>query len=179
MESYTLENFPHQQVHYALFDNVKNAPELKQRISSQDMTLACALINANLVIDRRVVLLTANRALADESTGSLKTHSLHSEILFDFGATNNIGKTYTTFGIDTTTTQLVAIKITEATPSSAKEAEAFLTSNIQGDMVPFDRLESMHDLKAIMKAYQLKTPSEDRQTIESLITSAIALRGHI
>ncbi|KAI8356075.1 kinase binding protein CGI-121-domain-containing protein, partial [Choanephora cucurbitarum] len=158
----------------ALFDNVKNASELKQRISSQDMTLACALINANLVIDRRVVLLTANRALADESTGSLKTHSLHSEILFNIGATNNIGKTYTTFGIDNNTTQLVAIKITEASSSSA---EACFTSNIQGDIVPFDRLDSMHDLKAMTKAYSLKT-LEDRQTIESLITSAIALRGH-
>ncbi|KAI8345339.1 kinase binding protein CGI-121-domain-containing protein, partial [Blakeslea trispora] len=160
----------------ALFENVKNAADLKQRISNQDMTLACALINANLVIDRFVVLLTANRALADDSTGSLKTHSLHSEILFNFGATNNIGKTYTTFGIDDTTTQLVAIKIGDA--SSTKEAEDFLRENIQGDIVAFEKLESIRDLEAITKAYHFKNSPRDVKSIQSLVASAIALRGH-
>lgn len=31
-----------------------------------------------------------NRAVSDESIGKLKTHNVHSEILYDFGTTNNV-----------------------------------------------------------------------------------------
>lgn len=49
METCTLELHPTKKVHIALFQNVKNAPELRQRLINQDNTLACSLINAKLV----------------------------------------------------------------------------------------------------------------------------------
>lgn len=42
------------------------------------------------VINKLHVLLAANRAVSDESMGKLKTHNVHSEILYDFGTTNNV-----------------------------------------------------------------------------------------
>jgi EKC/KEOPS complex subunit CGI121/TPRKB len=50
MESFKLELHPDNQIHIALFQNVSNASELKQRFINQDQTLACCLINAKLVI---------------------------------------------------------------------------------------------------------------------------------
>lgn len=50
MESHTLELFPDRgQVHLALFRNVTNAAQLRERLLSQDDTLSCALIDASLV----------------------------------------------------------------------------------------------------------------------------------
>lgn len=49
MEACTLELHPTRKVHIALFRNVTNASELRQRLISQDNTLACSLINAKLV----------------------------------------------------------------------------------------------------------------------------------
>ncbi|KAI8087874.1 kinase binding protein CGI-121-domain-containing protein [Gilbertella persicaria] len=172
MESYTLELFPDKQVHIALFQNVKNASELRQRIHQQDITLNMALVNASLVLDKFIVLLAAQRALSDEAAGSLKTYSLHSEILFNFGGTNNIGKTLTTFGITDQTTHMVAIQIGEP----ADKAEMFLKQTIQGDLVSFNQLETIKDKQAIQKAYHVKNNQDD---LVSFVTGQIALRGHI
>lgn len=50
MESFTLDLFPNAgQVHIALFKNVSNASELKQRLANQDATLKCALVDASYV----------------------------------------------------------------------------------------------------------------------------------
>lgn len=49
METCALELHPTKKVHIALFQNVTNAPELRQRLINQDNTLACSLINAKLV----------------------------------------------------------------------------------------------------------------------------------
>lgn len=50
MESYTLELNPEcGPVHFGLFRNVKNASELRQRFSNQDLDLGLSLIDASLV----------------------------------------------------------------------------------------------------------------------------------
>lgn len=36
------------------------------------------------------VLLATNRAVSEELSGKLKTHNIHSEILYNFGLTNNV-----------------------------------------------------------------------------------------
>lgn len=46
------------------------------------------------VINKLHVLLAANRAVSDESIGKLKTHNVHSEILYDFGTTNNVSRDF-------------------------------------------------------------------------------------
>jgi uncharacterized MAPEG superfamily protein len=50
MESYTLDLYPsYGQIHLALFKNVTNTLELKQRLLDQDTTLAAAFVDARLV----------------------------------------------------------------------------------------------------------------------------------
>jgi EKC/KEOPS complex subunit CGI121/TPRKB len=51
METFKLELHPETEIHVALFQNVSNASELKQRFIDQDQTLTCCLINAKLVIE--------------------------------------------------------------------------------------------------------------------------------
>lgn len=49
METFDLELHPNRQVHVALFNNVKNASELLQRIATQDKDLTCTLLQPSLV----------------------------------------------------------------------------------------------------------------------------------
>jgi hypothetical protein len=50
MESHTLELHPEiGQAHLALFTQVTNAEQLRQRLLKQDATLVCALVDATLV----------------------------------------------------------------------------------------------------------------------------------
>ncbi|KAI8643198.1 kinase binding protein CGI-121-domain-containing protein [Parasitella parasitica] len=174
MEACTLELYPDKKVYIALFKNVTNASELRQRLINQDSTLACSLVNAKLVINKVHILLAANRAVSDESTCKLKTHNIHSEILYDFGVTNNIKKTFITFGIADDTTDVVAVKIGE----SETDAELHMKECVQGHLVPFDHLSNITDLKLIENTYQLGIQNQDTSTILSLVAGAMALRGH-
>ncbi|KAI7902360.1 kinase binding protein CGI-121-domain-containing protein [Cokeromyces recurvatus] len=174
MESYTLELHPSTQVYIALFENVKNASALKQRFIDQDATLTCSLINAKLVIDKSHILLATNRAVSDEANGTRKTQSIHSEILFNFGIINNIGKIFRTFGITDDTTNIIAVKV----GGSEAEAESFMKENIQGDLVPLDNLKNITDFKEIEKVYQTGDQGQDKEKLLSLVAGGIALRGH-
>ncbi|CAO3612778.1 unnamed protein product [Mucor fragilis] len=174
MEACTLELHPTRKVHIALFRNVTNASELRQRLISQDNTLACSLINAKLVINKLHVLLAANRAVSDESMGKLKTHNVHSEILYDFGTTNNIGKTFITFGIADDTTDVVAVKI----GASEADAELHMKECVKGDLVSLGHLKDITDLKLIENTYQLGDQKQDVDSIISLVADGMALRGH-
>ncbi|CEP11660.1 hypothetical protein [Parasitella parasitica] len=174
METCCLELYPDKKVHIALFKNVENASELRQRLLTQDSTLACSLINAKLVINKIHILLAVNRAVSDEFTGKLKTHNVHSEILYGFGVTNNIGKTFSTFGIADDTTDVLAVKIDE----SERDAESHLRKCVQGHLVPLDDLSTTTDLKSIENIYQLGNLEQDTNIILSLVAGAMALRGH-
>ncbi|KAL9541650.1 hypothetical protein MBANPS3_009004 [Mucor bainieri] len=174
METCTLELYPTKKVHIALLRNVTNAPELRQRLINQDSTLACSLINAKLVINKLHVLLAANRAVSDESMGKLKTHNVHSEILYDFGTTNNIAKTFITFGIADDTTDVVAVKIGE----SEADAEMHMKECVTGDLLSLDQLKDITDLKLIANTYQLGEQKQDTDSIISLVAGGMALRGH-
>ncbi|KAI9484251.1 MAG: kinase binding protein CGI-121-domain-containing protein [Benjaminiella poitrasii] len=174
MESFNLELHPTKQVHIALFQNVKNASELRQRFIDQDTTLTCSLINANLVVNEFHILLATNRAVSDEANGARKTHNIHSEILYNFGIMNNIGKIFRTFGISDDTSNIIAVRVGD----SKEKAETFMRENIQGDLVPLDNLTHITNLKEVEKAYQTGDQGQDRESLISLIAGGIALRGH-
>ncbi|KAI8991477.1 kinase binding protein CGI-121-domain-containing protein [Mycotypha africana] len=174
MESFKLDTQPDKQVHIALFKNVANSPELRHRLSSQDQTLTCCLLNAKMVVNPFHVLLAVNRAISDEiAKGKLKTHNIHSEILYNFGLTNNIGKTFQNFGISDDTADVIAVKV----GCEADEAESFMKDCVKGELVPLQELANVTDLQAIEQVYQLGNLNQDPQRIMSLVAGGMALRG--
>ncbi|CAO3663896.1 unnamed protein product [Rhizopus microsporus] len=100
MESFTLDLFPNAgQVHIALFKNVSNASELKQRLANQDATLKCALVDASYVLSLFHALLAINRAVHEQEQQKLKTSSVYSQIIFDFAPNTNVKQQVITIGI--------------------------------------------------------------------------------
>ncbi|KAL0089627.1 kinase binding protein CGI-121-domain-containing protein [Phycomyces blakesleeanus] len=174
MESYKLELHPVRgQAHVCLFRNVTNAPELRQRLINQDATMACALVNAELVINPFHVMLAANRAAHDEKHNQLKTHNINSEIVFDFSSTIHISQSLKRFGIEDTTTDIIAVKL----GGTSEEAIAFMKDNIKGDVVALDQLDQIRDLKRIQKYYQTGDVKEDPVKLMQLVAGAMALKG--
>ncbi|KAI9320541.1 kinase binding protein CGI-121-domain-containing protein [Dichotomocladium elegans] len=174
MESHPLELYPDRgQVHIALFRNVTNAGELRQRLISQDPTLSCALVDAKVVLSPFHALLAVQRAVHDEQSGKLKSHNINSEIVFDFSPNTNIAQSLRRFGIDETTQHLVVIKL----GGNAVEVEKELRGNIQGDLVPLSELDHVRDIKTIQKYYQLGNQENDPAKLMQLVAGAIALKG--
>ncbi|SAL99141.1 hypothetical protein [Absidia glauca] len=174
MESHTLELHPEiGQAHLALFTQVTNAEQLRQRLLKQDATLVCALVDATLVFDRLHALLAVNRAVHSMQTAQLKTHNVHSEIVVDFSNTANISQSLRRFGINDLSQQVLVIKI----GGSAPEVESFMRNNIEGELVSLDELEHCRDMKKIQKYYQLGDQSGKLDKVPALIAGAIALKG--
>ncbi|KAI8146909.1 kinase binding protein CGI-121-domain-containing protein [Fennellomyces sp. T-0311] len=173
MESHTLELYPDRgPVHVALFRNVTNATELRQRLIAQDTTLTCALVEATVVMNVFHILLAANRAVHDEHYNQIKSHNVHSEIVVDLSHTPNIAQSFRRFGLTDKTKDLVVVKV----GGDATEVEKEFRQNVQGDLTPLSQLEELRDLKTIKKYYQLGN-EENPDTIMQLIASAMALKG--
>ncbi|KAI7865802.1 kinase binding protein CGI-121-domain-containing protein [Spinellus fusiger] len=174
MESHSIELYPTRgQVYIGLYRNVKNAPELRQRLVQQDSTLTCALVNACLVVNSFHVMLAVHRAIHDEQNDNLKSHNLYSEIVFDFSSTIHIAQSLRRFGIEDTTTDILAIKV----GGDATEAREFMDQNIKGDLTSLDALVEIRDLKRIQKYYQTGDMKEDPDRIMQLVAGAMALKG--
>ncbi|KAI8874887.1 CGI-121-domain-containing protein [Backusella circina FSU 941] len=157
----------------ALFENVTNSLELKQRLLDQDPTLTGAFVDARFIVNAFHVLLAVNRAVYADQIGKLKTHNIHSEVVFDFSSNPNIVKTFAQFGMQATTTSLVAIKI----GGSAEEAEEFMKASVKGDIIPFKQLDQLHDLKMIEEVYGIMGLEQDADKMMALISGAMALKG--
>ncbi|KAI8976974.1 kinase binding protein CGI-121-domain-containing protein [Pilobolus umbonatus] len=174
MESFTLELYPNKgQVHIALFQNVTNSAQLKQRLEEQDVTLGCTLVNAAMVMNRFHVLLAINKAVRDEQLNKLKTHNIYSEIIFDFSPTTNIAKTLAQFGMQDNMRHVIGITLGGA----PAEAEVTLKKAIHGEMVPFDQLNLVRDLRLIEEIYRTGDQSQQSDKIMPLVTGAMALKG--
>ncbi|KAG2224896.1 hypothetical protein INT45_010845, partial [Circinella minor] len=174
MESHTLELYPERgQVHIALFRNITNAPELRQRLIAQDTTLACALVEANVIMNVFHILLAVNRAVHDEQNNQIKSHNVHSEIVVDLSSTPNITQSFRRFGLSDETKDLLVIKI----GGDASEVKKEMRKNIKGKLVPLRQLEDLRDIKKIKKYYQVGN-EENPNVILQLVASAMALKGH-
>lgn len=175
MESFTLELCPHKgPVYLGLFENVTNSSGLKQRLEEQDPTLNCTFVNAAMVINSFHALLAVNRAVLSEQRNKMKTHSLQSEIIFDFSHTTNITKTLAQFGMQDQVKNVLAIVV----GGTAVEAESSMKKYVQGEMVSIDHLNTVRDLALIEQVYQIKDQSQQPDRILELVAGSMALKGH-
>ncbi|KAI8060249.1 kinase binding protein CGI-121-domain-containing protein [Gongronella butleri] len=174
MESHTIDLYPTVgDVHIALFKNISNAADLRQRLIEQDKTLQCALVDASMVFNTFHALLACTRAVHDWQTDQLKTHNVHSEIVFDFSPNTNIAQTFRRFGIDDQSQHIIVIKL----GGSSSEAESFMRDNIKGEMVPLEQLSQFRDMKKLRKYYQLGDQANQLDKVMPLISGAMALKG--
>ncbi|KAJ2961107.1 hypothetical protein NQZ79_g3624 [Umbelopsis isabellina] len=175
MESFQLELHPDKgSVHVALFKNVKNAPDLRQRLLSQDTTLSVALVNATLVVSKFQILLAVNKAVHKEASGKLKTHNVNSEIVYDFSSTNNISQSLRRYGVADDSTALIVIKV----GGDPSETENIMKTDVHGELVSLSSIPEFTDMAAVRKYYQLndKELPNDAEGLMPLIAGAMALK---
>ncbi|KGO40305.1 Uncharacterized protein PEX1_020270 [Penicillium expansum] len=158
LETISLPHLPLMPVHVALYRDVQNAASLKGQ-----------LLAGHTEFDR------------------LKSHNVHSEIVFSLNPTNNITESFRRFGITDSTKDLLVIKVSVSPEITHESVAAHLDSSVQGTPVPFDdqTLSKISDINKIKKAYKLgalpsptaKENDEAKQRLENSLLSAIALRG--
>ncbi|KAI1119050.1 kinase binding protein CGI-121-domain-containing protein [Nemania sp. NC0429] len=181
LETLHLEHVPEtHSVHVAVFRDVANAAFLHQQLLARNSEFEYALIDASVVTSRIQVLAAAFKAITAQVAGSLKTPTVHSEIVYSLSPTNNISESYRRYGITPTTRDLVIVKVlvtpptsssspaaaattdldtgaNENPPPTAQDVEKHLLAHVQGVPAPFtdETLTALTDWARVRKYYKL------------------------
>ncbi|KAJ8456700.1 hypothetical protein ONZ45_g18614 [Pleurotus djamor] len=161
MESFS---YPHlsRVVYVALFTAVSNAAHLRQRIiNAASLTgedgererdaVNFAFIDARLITSKLHVQTAIHQAMLADSQGSLRTKTVHSEVIWILNPTNNITEALRRYGVSETTTSLLVVRIGEAGLASDQVLES-MNAVVQGDIQPLEKLQDSTDWNAVKKA---------------------------
>nr|CAG8605196.1 12253_t:CDS:10 [Entrophospora candida] len=128
-------------IHISLFINVKNSTELKKRLLSHDSELSYAFVDA------KVLLIAINNAVHYENLGILKTHNVHSEIVYNLSPTTNISESLRRFGISNSSNTILIIKVGE----DSDNVKSHLSKLIDGEESSLEELSKFTDFSCIKK----------------------------
>ncbi|GAA5883278.1 hypothetical protein JCM16303_007344 [Sporobolomyces ruberrimus] len=207
MESFTLD-YAHSTVHLALFKHVSNSSQLRQRLvaastlphdehgNSERSTVDYAFIDASMITSRLHLLTAVTQALLAQSHDSLKSKTLHSEVIWMLEPGTNISEALKHFGLSAKTTNLLLVKV-QPTPTTGEstttreEIEEGMKRIVQGQI---DSLETLGNLpeggtndKSLRKIYKLNGDAalsslqpgsaQFLKTLDELVTSSVALKS--
>ena len=179
----TLPQFPDRRVLIALFENVQNAAEIKQRVlqpASDADVLNYAFISATTVYSIEHILAAVYRAFIDSSDGQARTKNVHSDIIFSLSPNNNIMDGLRRFGIaDDSHTLLVVRVLTPEDDTTTIEAE--LAAVVRGDETEVSDAAITRDCvpEVLRKNYKLSATFDlaDRRATNTALVGALSLRG--
>lgn len=178
-------------VYVALYRNVQNAAFLKQQLLSGNKEYEYAFIDASMVLSRAHTTAAIFRAINDYQNDRLKTHNVHSEIVFSLNPANNIADSFRKFGVMDSTKDLLAVKVSVSPEITSDSVATHLEASVQGTPAPFNDqiLSEISDVTRIRKVFKLgalPSPSNKasdtpkfnaKRQLELSLLGAIALRG--
>mmetsp|Transcript_24817 Transcript_24817/g.58626 ORF Transcript_24817/g.58626 Transcript_24817/m.58626 type:complete len:181 (-) Transcript_24817:28-570(-) len=152
----------------AYFRQVSNAREITTDVIEK--RVSAGVVNASLVVSEFQVLVAASKAIRAWERKQLRTHHVHTELIFSMSGSHNIKDSLNKFGVQDETAD-VLVAIVDATP----EQEAAAMGWVKGTVTDMAQLEANCDVAGITKAFKL-TPQELalKGGIESAVVSRIA-----
>ncbi|KAH0294520.1 CGI-121-domain-containing protein [Aureobasidium namibiae CBS 147.97] len=190
LETIALPHFPQYPLCVGLYKNVKNASFLRQQLLAGNADFEYAFLDASVVVSRMQFLAASFRGINDFASDRMKSHNVHSEIVFSFSPNNNIAESFRRFGISDTTQHVLAIKVLSS-GITAESVSQHLQQNIEGDQVDVSdtNFAELVDQARLRKIYKLNvqarkgsangTSSKEAEIkeLETSILGVMALRG--
>ncbi|KAF2494026.1 CGI-121-domain-containing protein [Lophium mytilinum] len=154
VETLYLPHYPSYPIYISLFKNVSNAKFLRQQLLEANAAFEYAFLDGTMILSPRHLHAATFRALNDSVYNRLKSRNIHSELVFSLSPNNNIADAYRRFGIQDSTTSLLAIKIPLSNPEiTAESVSKHLGDAVEGESVAFgeEALKGVTDVKALRK----------------------------
>ncbi|KAJ4471994.1 kinase binding protein CGI-121-domain-containing protein [Lentinula aciculospora] len=183
--------FNHNRVAYALlFSPVNDPGKIKQRIinaakakgregDEKREAVNFSFINASLVTSRLHLETAINQAILAESQGSLRTKTVHSEILFALNPTNNITEAIRRYGVSDTSKALLVVYVGDLLASTSN-VENKMEKVVDGTIVTFDKLAEVTDWDTLIKYHKVNVTEKDIRAqafLDNVAISAVALKS--
>ena len=163
-----------------LVKECENAATLRSSIlqGGTDLPAEVALIDASMILDPVIVHAAAGMALQQHmsTTQTLKSKTLHSELVFSLAGSKHIGRSLAMFGIKDDSKNLLVAMF----DASAEAVDALLAS-IEGHIVTEEseirqELDSICDRAEVCKAYKISDVELEVGSITDAILCRIAAR---
>ncbi|KAJ7645637.1 kinase binding protein CGI-121-domain-containing protein [Mycena polygramma] len=199
MQSYQLPQFPTHLscVHAALYTNVSDSDSLRKRLITASTAegsdgererdaVNFSFIEARLITSVNHLRTAVYQAILAESQGSLRTKTVHSEIIWALNPTNNISEAMRRYGVSDATTALIVVRI-GGPDLLAEDVERDMDAIVKGTKAPFTELRELTDWTAIKKYHKLgnevgvREAKEDQEreriVVDGIVVSSVAMKS--
>ncbi|KAI0302933.1 CGI-121-domain-containing protein [Russula brevipes] len=196
MESFAYPHFS-STVHVALFTHVTNASKLRARIvrastmgglegETEREAVSFSFVNARLVTSILHIQTAITQALLAAAQNTLRTKTVHSEVIWALNPSNNITEAFRRYGVSDDSTALLVIRID---PLEFSDAERRMNGVIEGTQAPISELADLTDWIAVKKYNKLNGDLVTRETrndpdlehclINNIVVSLVAMKSVI
>ncbi|KAJ6511975.1 kinase binding protein CGI-121-domain-containing protein [Mycena vitilis] len=199
MQSYQLSQFPSHLscVHAALYTNVSDSDSLRKRLLTASTAegsdgererdaVNFSFIEARLITSVNHLRTAIYQAILAESQSSLRTKTVHSEIIWALNPTNNISEAMRRYGVSDATTALIVVRI-GGPELLAENVERDMNAIVKGTQASFTELANLTDWTAIKKYHKLgnevgireaKDDQErERMIVDGIVVSSVAMKS--
>ncbi|KZP14107.1 CGI-121-domain-containing protein [Athelia psychrophila] len=197
MDVYHYSQFPttHSVIRIALYTKVGNAASLRERIikaatltgaegDRERDAINFAFIDARLITSLLHLKTAVYQATLSASQDSLRTKTVHSEILWALNPSNNISEAIRRYGVSDTSATLFVVRIG---PPELADVESKMSAVVSGTLSPFSDLDGITDWAAVKKYNKLNgeiavkeaAGDTDREhgVVDNIVTSAVAMKS--
>ncbi|KAI0922299.1 hypothetical protein AcW2_007031 [Taiwanofungus camphoratus] len=197
METYHYSHFPAEVacVYITLFTNVSNASQLRSRIIRASLmqgdegdlereAVNFAFIDARLICSVLHLQTAIIQAILAHSQGSLRTKTVHSEVLWALSPSNNITEAIKRFGVSDSATSLFVVRIGS---QGLNDVQDRMKAVVSGDLSTTDVLSHITDWGSIKKFYKLNNEqslkavgrdvTQEQMIIDEIVVSSVAMKS--
>ncbi|RPD62153.1 CGI-121-domain-containing protein [Lentinus tigrinus ALCF2SS1-7] len=197
MQSFHYPHLPSEYatVHVALYTNVTNSAEIRGRIvraaqlegpdgETEREAVNFAFLDARLICSPLHLQTAVYQAILAQVQGSIRTKTVHSEILWALNPTNNITEAIRRYGVADTTTALIVVRICSP---ELNDVEKRMSAVVSGTLSSLDALVDITDWASVKKYCKLngepalkavaKDPAKERLLVEEIVTSSVAMKS--
>uniref|UniRef100_A0A1A7WDN7 Tp53rk binding protein n=1 Tax=Iconisemion striatum TaxID=60296 RepID=A0A1A7WDN7_9TELE len=143
-----LELYPDTRVTQILYNDVKNAAELRRK--AMEGKINGALINPTMLVSPFQVLVAANKAVHLQTAGKMKTKTLNAEIIFNLSPTNNISEAFKRFGISDGDHSVLVVVVHK---NNEEQFVSDISAMVDGQQLPVEDVSSLSDFNKIKKVF--------------------------
>ncbi|KAK9915759.1 hypothetical protein WJX75_003792 [Coccomyxa subellipsoidea] len=165
----SLVNSQEQKLTVWLFTNVRNAKNIQQQLVAGSLEPELAFINALVVPDLLIVHAAAQKAMAAHLRGSLRTRSLHAELVYNIAGSKHVGQSLQRFGISEDSKSILVASFHTGDPDAGR-----VRSIVEGESVGLDTLSSLADMDTVKKFYKIVPAELEVGTVADAICCRIA-----
>ncbi|KAL6784060.1 hypothetical protein ACKKBG_A04645 [Auxenochlorella protothecoides x Auxenochlorella symbiontica] len=172
MEELSFEDFPGTTLRVWLFTNVTNSKDVQAAMVEGTLEYEAAIMNAAVVPSLFAVHLAAHHALLSKQRGSLRTRSLHSELVCNLSGSKHIAESLQRFGVTEASQHLLV-----ASFDARIGIEDQLMSLVQGECQHSkEALGSITDMGLLKKYFKCSDAELAMSSLEDIITCQMAAR---